>query len=233
MVARGDLGVEIPFDEVPLIQKLIVGKCNLRSKPVIIATQMMESMITNFRPTRAEANDVANAVLDGADALMLSGETSVGKYPVETITSMQSIIAYTEKHGNLFNKQYTPKEETSTFLADSICSTATLLSRQVKAKAIIVFTHSGYTAIRISSHRPKSKIYAFTSNKKLLNKISMVWGIQPFYLSTYDDLDKAIQESIEILKAKKLLKEGDMVIHIGSTPLKLHGSTNMTKVSYV
>ena len=233
MVARGDLGVEIPFDEVPLIQKLIVGKCNLRSKQVIISTQMMESMITNFRPTRAEANDVANAVLDGADALMLSGETSVGKYPVETITSMQSIIAYTEKHGNLFNKQYTPKEETSTFLADSICSTATLLSRQVKAKAIIVFTHSGYTAIRISSHRPKSKIYAFTSNKKLLNKISMVWGIQPFYLSTYDDLDKAIQESIEILKAKKLLKEGDMVIHIGSTPLKLHGSTNMTKVSYV
>ena len=233
MIARGDLGVEVPFDEVPLIQKLIVGKCNMRSKPVIIATQMMESMITNFRPTRAEANDVANAVLDGADALLLSGETSVGKYPVETITSMQSIIAYTEKHGNLFNKQYTPKEETSTFLADSICSTATLLSRQVKAKAIIVFTHSGYTAIRISSHRPKSKIYAFTSNKKLLNKISMVWGIQPFYLSTYDDLDKAIQESIEILKAKKLLKEGDMVIHIGSTPLKLHGSTNMTKVSYV
>src|SRR5664280_1602275 len=233
MVARGDLGVEIPFDEVPLIQKLIVGKCNMRSKPVIIATQMMESMITNFRPTRAEANDVANAVLDGADALMLSGETSVGKYPVETIASMQSIIAYTENHGDPFNKQYTREEETSTFLADSICYNASQLALQVGAKAIIAFTHSGYTAVRISSHRPKSKIYAFTSNKGLLNKISMVWGIQPFYLSTYDSLDKAIHESTEILKAKKLLKEGDRIIHVCSTPLKLHGSTNMTKVSYV
>jgi len=233
MVARGDLGVEIPFDEVPLIQKLIVGKCNMRSKPVIIATQMMESMITNFRPTRAEANDVANAVLDGADALMLSGETSVGKYPVETIASMQSIIAYTENHGDPFNKQYTPEEETSTFLADSICSNASQLARQVKANAIVVFTHSGYTAIRISSHRPKAKIYAFTSNKKLLNKISMVWGIQPFYLSGYNDLDKAIHESIEMLKDKNLLTEGDCVIHVGSTPLHLHGRTNMVKVSKI
>jgi pyruvate kinase len=233
MVARGDLGVEIPFDEVPLIQKLIVGKCNLRSKPVIIATQMMESMITNFRPTRAEATDVANAVLDGADALMLSGETSVGKYPVETITSMQSIIAYTENHGNPFNKEHAPQEETSTFLADSICYNATQLALQVRAKAIIVFTHSGYTAIRISSNRLKSKIYAFTSNKKLLNKISMVWGIQPFYLSTYDDLDKAIQESIEMLKDKKLLTKGDCVIHVGSTPLNLHGRTNMMKASMI
>ena len=233
MVARGDLGVEIPFDEVPLIQKLIVGKCNMRSKPVIIATQMMESMITNFRPTRAEANDVANAVLDGADALMLSGETSVGKYPVETIASMQSIIAYTENHGDPFNKQYTPEEETSTFLADSICSNASQLARQVKANAIVVFTHSGYTAIRISSHRPKAKIYAFTSNKKLLNKISMVWGIQPFYLSGYNDLDKTIHESIEMLKDKNLLTEGDCVIHVGSTPLHLHGRTNMVKVSKI
>ena len=233
MVARGDLGVEVPFDEVPLIQKLIVGKCITRSKPVIIATQMMDSMITNFRPTRAEANDVANAVLDGADALMLSGETSVGKYPLETIASMQNIIAYTENHGDPFNKQYTPEEETSTFLADSICSNASQLARQVNANAIVVFTHSGYTAIRISSNRPKAKIYAFTSNKKLLNKISMVWGIQPFYLSTYDDLDKAIYESIEILKAKKLLKKGDCVIHVGSTPLHLHGRTNMMKVSKI
>ena len=233
MVARGDLGVEVPFDEVPLIQKLIVGKCIMRSKPVIIATQMMESMITNFRPTRAEANDVANAVLDGADALMLSGETSVGKYPVETIYSMQRIIDYTENEGNPFNKQHAPKEDTSTFLADSICSTASQLSQQVRAKAIIVFTHSGYTAVRISSHRPKSKIYAFTSNKKLLNKISMVWGIRSFYLSTNDDLDKTIYKSIEMLKDKKLLTEGDCVIHVGSTPLHLHGRTNMMKLSKI
>ncbi len=233
MVARGDLGVEVPFDEVPLIQKLIVGKCIVHSKPVIIATQMMESMITNFRPTRAEANDVANAVLDGADALMLSGETSVGKYPVETIKNMQSIIDYTENHGNPYNKQHVPMAGSTTYLADSICYNASQLAQQIGAKAIITFTHSGYTAIRISSYRPKAGIYTFTNNKKLLHKISLVWGIRPFYLNTYNDSDKAIHESIEILKYKKLLKEGDIMIHVGSTPLSLHGRTNMLKVSKI
>jgi pyruvate kinase len=233
MVARGDLGVEVPFDEVPIIQKLIVEKCIIHSKPVIIATQMMESMIMNFRPTRAEATDVANAVLDGADALMLSGETSVGKYPVETINSMQRIIDYTEAHGNPFNKQHAPEAGTPTFLADSVCYNASILARQVKAKAIITFTHSGYTALRISSHRPEACIYAFTNNIKVLHKISLVWGIKPFYLKNYDQLDKAIQDSIEILKEKKLLAEGDCVIHVGSTPLSLHGRTNMMKLSYV
>lgn len=233
MVARGDLGVEVPFDEVPLIQKLIIKKCIICSKPVIVATQMMESMITDFRPTRAEANDVANAVLDGADALMLSGETSVGKYPVETINSMQRIISYTENQGNPFNKQHAPMEGSESFLADSICYNASRLSQQIGAKAIIAFTHSGYTAIRISSHRPKSEIYAFTNNKKLLHKISLVWGIRPLYLNKYNDLDKAIQESIRMLKDKKLLTDGDCVIHVGSTPLRLRGSTNMMKVSYI
>lgn len=233
MVARGDLGVEVPFDEVPLIQKSIIKKCIIQSKPVIVATQMMESMITSFRPTRAEANDVANAVLDGADALMLSGETSVGKYPVETINSMQRIISYTENRGNPFNKEHTPTEGSATFLADSICCSASRLSQQIGAKAIIAFSHSGYTAIRLSSYRPKSKIYAFTNNKKLLHKISLAWGIRPFYLNKYNDLDKAIQESTKILKDKKLLKDGDCVIHVGSTPLRLRGSTNMMKVSYI
>jgi pyruvate kinase len=233
MVARGDLGVEVPFDEVPLIQKLIVEKCIYQSKPVIIATQIMESMIANFRPTRAEANDVANAVLDSADALMLSGETSVGKFPVETINSMQRIIDYTENMGSPFDKHNPPMEGTPTYLADSICFNASKLAQQVGAKAIITFTHSGYTAIRISSHRPKSNIYAFTNNKKLLHKISLVWGVRPFYLGAYNQLDKAIQESIEILKAKNLLAEGDCVVHVGSTPLNLHGRTNMMKVSYV
>jgi pyruvate kinase len=233
MVARGDLGVEVSFDRVPLIQKLIIEKCIMRSKPVIVATQMMESMIINFRPTRAEANDVANAVLDGADALMLSGETSVGKYPVETIYSMQRIIDYTENHGNPFNKQHAPIEGSTTFPADSICFHASQLAQQMRAKAIIAFTHSGYTAIRISSHRPEASIYAFTNNKKLLHKISLVWGIRPFYLHTYNDLDKAIQDSIEMLRDKKLLTEGDCVIHVGSTPLNLHGRTNMMKVSKI
>jgi pyruvate kinase len=233
MVARGDLGVEVPFDEVPLLQKIIVEKCIQNSKPVIIATQMMESMISNFRPTRAEANDVANAVLDGADALMLSGETSVGKYPVETINSMQRIINYTEKKGKPLNKKNAPTEGTPTFLADSICYNAAKLAQQANAKAIITFTHSGYTAIRISRHRPKSSIYAFTDNRKLLHKISLIWGIRSFYLSSYNQLDKAIQESIEILKEKKVLDEGDCVVHVGSTPLSLHGRTNMMKISYV
>lgn len=233
MVARGDLGVEMPFDEVPLFQKQIVEKCIRQSKPVIIATQMMESMITNFRPTRAEANDVANAVLDGADALMLSGETSVGKYPVETITAMHQIISYTEERGNPYDKQHEPTKGNSTYLADSICLNATRLAKQVGANAIIAFTNSGYSAIRVSSHRPKSKIYTFTNNKNILQKISLVWGIRPFYLNNYDHLDQAMPETVKILKDKKLLTDGDCVVYVGTTPLRLHGSTNMMKVSYV
>lgn len=233
MVARGDLGVEVPFDQVPLFQKCIVEKCIKQSKPVIIATQMMESMITNFRPTRAEANDVANAVLDGADTLMLSAETSVGNYPVETIKNMQQIITYTEANGNPFDKLHEPTRENATFLADAICFNAAKLAKQVGAKAIIVFTHSGYTAIRISSHRPKSQIFAFTNNKNILFKISLAWGIRPFYSDTYTHIDRAISESLKILKAKKLLSKGDCVVYVGTTPLKQHGSTNMVKVGYV
>jgi len=233
MVARGDLGVEISFDEVPMLQKQIVEKCIMKSKPVIIATQMMESMISNFKPTRAEANDVANAVLDGADTLMLSGETSIGKYPVETIVNMHQIITYTEKKGNPFNKHHVPAKVSSTFLADSICLNATKLAQQVEADAIIVFTHSGYTAIRISSYRPKSKIYAFTNNKNILQKISMIWGIKPFYLDSYNHLNQATTESVKILKDINLLTNGNCVVYVGTTPLKLQGSTNMMKVAYV
>ena len=233
MVARGDLGVEVPFDEVPLLQKLIVDKCIKQSKPVIIATQMMESMITNFRPTRAEANDVANAVLDGADTLMLSAETSVGQYPVETINSMHKIISFTENHGDLYDKKHEPSKENSTFLADSICFNAAKLAKQVGAKAIIVFTHSGYSAIRISSHRPKSQIYAFTNNINILHKISLVWGLESYFLETYEHLDQAISESVKILKSKNLLSKGDCVVYVGTTPLKLQGSTNMMKIAYI
>ena len=173
------------------------------------------------------------AVLDSADTLMLSGETAVGKYPVETINNMQRIITYTENQGNPFDKQHEPTKGNSTFLADSICLNATKLAKQVSAKAIIVFTHSGYTAIRISSHRPKSKIYAFSNNKNILCGISLVWGLRPFYLHTYNHLDQAIPESVKILKDKKLLSDGDCVVYVGTTPLKLQGSTNMMKVSYV
>jgi len=233
MVARGDLGVEVPFDEVPVLQKIIVAKCITHSKPVIIATQMMESMISSFRPTRAEANDVANAVLDSADALMLSAETAVGKYPVETIRSMQQIIDYTEEKGNPYFKQHEPIEGSPTFLADSICFNASKMAQQVNAKAIITFTNSGYTALRVSSHRPKSKIYAFTNNVLLLDKISLLWGVQPFYIKDYNDFNKAIAESINVLKYNKLLEKGDCVIHIGSNPLNVLIRTNMMSISYI
>jgi len=190
-------------------------------------------MISNPRPTRAEANDVANAVLDGADALMLSGETSVGKYPVETIRSMQKIIEYTENKGKNLGVQHEPDKSKPTFLADSICYQASNLAQQVGAKAIITFSHSGYTSIRVSSHRTKSNIYAFTNNKKLLHKNSLVWGIRPFYLDTFDHLDKAIHISTEILKNNGQLIEGDCVVYVGSTPFALHGTSNMIKVSYI
>ena len=236
MVARGDMGVEIPYDEVPVIQKSIVEKCIIHATPVIIATQMMESMITNFRPTRAEANDVANAVLDGADALMLSGETSIGNYPVETIQSMRRIIQYTEDHAspaNSVGNLHVPVESSPTFLADSICYNASKLAEQVGAKAIILFTHSGYTALKISCYRPKVAIYAFTDNKKLLQQLSLVWGVHLFYLDTCNQVDMAISKSIEILTEKQLLKKGDSIIHVGSTPLSEHGSTNMIKITSV
>lgn len=230
MVARGDLGVEVSFDEVPLIQKKIVNKCIARSKPVIIATQMMESMIINFRPTRAEATDVANAVLDGADALMLSGETSVGKYPVETIQSMQRIINYTESNGSPFNRMYEPLPGTSSFMPDSICFNAAQLEKQMKSAAIVAFTHSGYTALHISSYRPRAKIFAFTNNEKLVRKMSLIWGVETYY-TTYEQIDEAIAETTRKLKELYKVKEGDTLIHVGSIPLNLHGHTNMLKVS--
>ncbi len=232
MVARGDLGVEVPFDQVPLIQKELVEKCMAKSKPVIIATQMMESMITNFRPTRAEANDVGNAVLDGADALMLSGETSVGKYPVGVVRSMQKIIDTTEK-GFAFFRSNPPREFSRTYLSDSICFSACKMAEQTDARAIITFTHSGYTAYRIASHRPKAAIFAFTDNKRIVNKLSLVWGVRTYYSETFNSIDEAINRSIERLLEMNLIQEEDVVIHVGSTPVLERGRTNMIKLSYV
>ncbi len=232
MVARGDLGVEVPFDQVPLIQKDLVARCIAKAKPVIIATQMLESMITNFRPTRAEANDVANAVFDGADALMLSAETSAGKYPVEAVNAMQRIIDWSEK-GFQFNRETLPLFNTRTFLPDSICLNSCRLASQTNAKAIVTFTNSGYTAYKISSYRPKAAIYAFTRNPALLRKLSLLWGVKAFYFESHDKIDDAINYSIEVLKSESLLKDNDVVIHAGSTPFEERGQTNMIKVSYV
>lgn len=233
MIARGDLGVEMPFEEVPLIQKSIVKKCIEQSKPVIIATQIMESMIGNFMPTRAESNDVANAVLDGADALMLSGETSIGKYPVETIRNMQRVIYHTESRGRLFTREYAPVEDTLFSFADSICKNAAAFAKEVGAKAIITFTHSGKTALRISSHRPEADIFAFTDNREILLYMTLVWGVRAFYLEKYENLEQAIEESSMILKDRKLLADGDSVIYVGSIPLNEHGKTNIMKLGYI
>ncbi len=233
MVARGDLGVEVSFDQVPLIQKQIVEKCILRSKPVIIATQMMESMITNFTPTRAEANDVANAVLDGADALMLSGETSVGKYPVETINCMQRIISQTEANGKPAKAHPEAEESSETFNADMICLSASNLATDIKAKALVAFTDSGYTAHRLSSHRPRTNIFVFTHNKLLVRKLSLLWGVRVYYVNTYESIEEVSRESIVIMKDEKLIVKGDAIVMVGSLPINLRGRTNIIKLTHV
>ena len=233
MVARGDLGVEVPFDRVPMLQKMIVKKCIEQAKPVVIATQMLESMITNFRPTRAEANDVANAVLDGADAVMLSGETAVGKYPVEVVKAMRQIIDWTEAHGFQYNRETLPDVNNRTFLPDSICLNACRMADQAKAKAIVLFTFSGYTALRISSHRPQAETFVFTRNKALVRKMALIWGAHAYHSEETNSIDEAVEQSITALKERGYLKKGDVVVHVGSTPFEEKGQTNMIKLSYV
>ena len=233
MIARGDLGVEVPFDHVPMLQKMIAKKCIVQAKPVIIATQMLESMIINFRPTRAEANDVANAVLDGADAVMLSAETAKGKYPVETIKAMQQIISWTEKNGFPYNRETLPDIKSHTFLPDSICLNACRMANQANAKAIVVFTFSGYTAMRISSHRPQAETFVFTRNKALVRKMALIWGAHAYHSEETNNIDEAIEFSIASLKERGYIKKGDTVVHVGSTPFNEKGQTNMIKLSCV
>lgn len=234
MVARGDLGVEMPMEQVPIIQKMLVQKCIAASKPIIIATQMMESMITNFSPTRAEVNDVANAVMDGADAVMLSGETSVGKYPVKVIENMQKIVAEVEKEvPSIYHKEHAPVLKTQTFISDSICYSACMVANQAGASAIISMTNSGYTAFKISSHRPFANIFIFTDNESLLTSLSLVWGVRGFYYNKYESTDQTIQDLKAILKEQNLVKTDDLVINIASMPMKERGRTNMLKLSYI
>ncbi|MFZ5941653.1 MAG: pyruvate kinase [Bacteroidota bacterium] len=233
MVARGDLGVEVDFDQVPLIQKSIVSKCINKSKPVIIATQMMESMIENPTPTRAEATDVANAVLDGADTLMLSGETSVGKFPDLTIRNMQRIIDFTEAKGYRYYLNHPPMEHRPTFLADSVCYNAAIMAEQAGASAIISLTHSGYTAFRISSYRPKAPIFAFTMNPALIRHLSLVWGVRSFYFTECFSVDDYISYTNEFLLSRNLIRKGDLVVHVGSIPILEKGKTNMIKLSVI
>jgi pyruvate kinase len=234
MVARGDLGVEIPMEQVPLVQKEIVKKCLVAGKPVIIATQMMESMITNISPTRAEVNDVANAVLDGADAVMLSGETSVGAYPLEVIESMVKIIEEMETSESIYHQETMPTSpDDERFISDSICFNAGRLAARVNAKAIVTMTHSGYTAMKISSFRPKAGTYAFTGNHALLNTLSLVWGVRGFYYDKFVSTDHTIADIKFILKKNGFVKEKDLIINLASMPISDKGQSNMLKLSFV
>ncbi|MGB0916827.1 MAG: pyruvate kinase [Flavobacteriales bacterium] len=233
MVARGDLGVEIPMQEVPLVQKEIVARCLEASKPVIIATQMMESMITNPAPTRAEVNDVANAVLDGADALMLSGETSVGDHPTLVVKAMYSIIRNLEKKGDIYNRKPNPVSTVDRRITDSICKNSVSLAAESEAEGIITMTNSGYTAFKISSYRPKANIFVFTDNVSILNMLSLVWGVRGFYYDKYVSTDHTIADLKLRLKREGMVKEGDLVINIASMPITERGQSNMMKLSMV
>ena len=234
MVARGDLGVEVPTQKVPVLQKRIVRASRKNAKPVIIATQMMESMMVSLAPTRAETNDAANAVFDGADALMLSGETSIGKYPTKVVRTISKIILDVEasderKH---FNKLL-PFKSNKRYISDSICYQASEISTQVGAKAILAFTASGYNAQKISSNRPNAHVCVFTHNRKLLNTLSLIWGVLGFYYNKFETTDIAIEETQQILIEEKIIKQGDFVINIASMPIKEKGMTNMLKLEKI
>jgi len=233
MVARGDLGVEVPFQSVPLIQKMLIKKCMEMAKPIIVATQMMESMIVNSSPTRAEVNDVANAVLDGTDGVMLSGETSVGAFPVETIRAMSNIIKEMETFEGIYHKEVSPSKTNTRFISDSICFNACRLEQRVDADAIITMTFSGYTAYKIASQRPKAPVYVFTSNEQILTQLNLIWGVKAFYYDKHYSTDHTIADIKYILRKEGLLKTGDLVINIASIPLEENGKTNMLKLSYV
>lgn len=233
MVARGDLGVEMPMEEVPLLQKMIVKKCRAASKPVIIATQMLESMITTPRPTRAEVNDVANSVLDGADAVMLSGETSVGEFPLIVIETMQKIISNIEDNNYSFHVEKHLNKNSKSFLSDAVCDSACFLSKQTSAVGIVSMTSSGYTAFELSSHRPQAPIFIFTSNKNILNTLSLIWGVRGFFYDKFETTDDTIADVNDVLKKNKLIKKGDIIINSASIPLQAKGKTNMIKVTVV
>ncbi len=234
MVARGDLGVEMIMEEVPLIQKKIVRKCNEASKPVIIATQMMESMISNPRPTRAETNDVANAVMDGADVVMLSAETAAGKHPIETIRSMNKTISVVEEQAEkVYNKFFDIDEDSDTYIHDNVISTACRLSWDTNAKGIVGMTRSGYTAFELAKHRPKSSIFIFTDNYDVLTRINLIWGVRGFYYNKFTTTDETIEDVINILKENLLIESGDLIINTASMPIYEQQRTNTIKLSRV
>ncbi|MCK9291441.1 MAG: pyruvate kinase [Bacteroidales bacterium] len=232
MIARGDLGVEIPMETVPMIQKTIIRKCQQAGKPVIVATQMMEGMIDNIRPTRAEVNDVANSVLDGADALMLSAETSIGKYPVETVETMQKIISQIETDEYIYHVRNDYRlSKNDSFLFDAVLFNAIELSKITQAEAIVVVSHSGYSAFRLASYRPKAKLFVFSNNNHLLSSLNMVWGIQGFHDETIDTAEHIMQRINKYLLDHGHLTAGQKIINVLSTPVWKAGSSNTIRLS--
>jgi len=235
MIARGDLGVELPVEKIPLLQKQIIRMCIHRAKPVIVATQMMESMIELNKPNRSEITDVANAVIEGADAVMLSAETAAGEHPILVVETMRKIILEVEKSGYNYNREdeLVPQPHSPSFLSDAICYNACKLAKDVNADALLGMTQSGYTGFVLSSYRPKSPLYIFTKEKSLVNQLTLSWGVRAFYYDEEESLDDIIFDQIDILKERKFLKTGDIVINTGSTPVDLHLQTNVLKITTV
>ena len=233
MVARGDLGVEIPAHEVPLIQKQLVLKAKSARIPVIIATQMMESMITSLTPTRAEVNDVANSVMDGADAVMLSGETSVGQYPVQVIQKMSDIIKSVENSELINVPQKHPHIKTKRYITKSICFHAANMANEINARGITTLTNSGYTAFQISAWRPKAHILAFSSNKRIISQLNLLWGVRAFYYDKFVSTDQTVVDVNKIAVEKGYLEDGDMVISLAAMPIQQKGMVNTMRVTEV
>ncbi|HAH55886.1 MAG TPA: pyruvate kinase [Flavobacterium sp.] len=233
MVARGDLGVELPAQEVPLVQKQLILRAKTARIPVIVATQMMETMISSLTPTRAEVNDVANSVMDGADAVMLSGETATGLYPVQVIEKMTQIIEAVEDSPLIKVPQNTPQVRTNRFITKTICHHAALTANIIEAKAICTLTNSGYTAFQISAWRPSAHILVFTSNKRILTQLNLLWGVKSFFYDKMKSTDDTIADVNEIAREKGYVTKGEYLINLAAMPLKDKGMVNTLRVSEI
>ncbi|MEP7319912.1 MAG: pyruvate kinase [Panacibacter sp.] len=235
MVARGDLGVELPIEKVPMAQRDIIRKSIHRAKPVIVATQMMESMIDRTKPNRSEITDVANAVLEGADAVMLSAETATGKHPALVVETMRKIIMEVEKTEYRYNREedLKPQPKSPSFLSDAVCYNACKIAKDVSADALIGMTQSGYTGFVLSSYRPQAPLYIFTKKKSLVNQLSLSWGVRAFYYAEEESLDDIVFDQINILRERGFVKKDDVIVNTGSTPVKLHLPTNIIKITKV
>lgn len=234
MVARGDLGVEIPMERVPIVQKDIIKKCNLAAKPVIVATQMLESMIQNPRPTRAEASDVANALMDGADAVMLSAETASGAYPTKAVRSMARILESVEKSTlAIYHKNYDMDTKSETFYNDRVLAGACVIARDTCAKAITGITFSGYTAFGLARHRPLANIFIFTENRKLLQQLNLIWGVRGYFYDKFKSTDQSIEDTKNMLKEMGMVNVGDIMVNTGTLPVIRKQRTNMVRLTVI